>query len=164
MPLLLTTKLDDRRSVADHTHSDIPTDRLLLTAEDRFRSRHPFVTESGREVYVQLKRGTQLQGGDRLEAEDQSLVVEIVAKPEQVMAVTTAHGLDLLEAAYHLGNRHVPLEINETHLYLLPDPVLREMLHQRGLEVVEVVRPFRPQAGAYESPSQHSHSNDRHHH
>ncbi len=157
MPLLLTTKLD-----SNHQHSEIPIDRLLLTAEDRVRSRHPFITEGGRDVYVQLKRGTQLQGGDRLQAEDQSLIVEIVAKPEQVMAVTTKHGLDLLEAAYHLGNRHVPLEINTTHLYLLPDPVLREMLHQRGLEVVEVVRPFKPQAGAYESPSQHSH--DHHHH
>ncbi len=114
---------------------------------------------------MQLKRGTQLQGGDRLQAEDQSLIVEIVAKPEQVMAVTTKHGLDLLEAAYHLGNRHVPLEIKETHLYLLPDPVLREMLLQRGLEVVEVQRPFQPQAGAYESPSQpHSHGTGHHHH
>lgn len=159
MPLLLTTKLD-RHSI----QSETPIDRLSLTAEDRVRSRHPFITESGREVYVQLKRGTQLQGGDRLQAEDGSLIVEIVAKPEQVMAVTTAHRLDLLEAAYHLGNRHVPLEISETHLYLLPDPVLREMLHQRGLEVVEVQRSFQPQAGAYESPSQHSHGTGHHHH
>jgi urease accessory protein len=107
MPLLLTTKLDRHH----HSSTEIQTDRLSLTAEDRVRSRHPFVTESGREVYVQLKRGTQLQGGDRLQSEDQSLIVEIVAKPEQVMAVTTAQVLDLLEAAYHLGNRHVPLEI-----------------------------------------------------
>ncbi len=157
MPLLLTTKLDRHQTTT-------PTDRLLLTAEDRARSRHPFVTESGREVYVQLKRGTQLQGGDRLQAEDESLVVEIVAKPEQVMAVTTTHRLDLLEAAYHLGNRHVPLEISETHLYLLPDPVLRDMLRQRGLAVVEMQRSFQPQAGAYESSSQHSHGAGHHHH
>jgi urease accessory protein len=167
MPLLLTTKLDDRRSVVDDRsdiHAETPIDRLSLTAEDRVRSRHPFVTESGREVYVQLKRGTQLQGGDRLQSEDRSLVVEIVAKPEWVMAVTTTQVLDLLEAAYHLGNRHVPLEINATHLYLLPDPVLREMLHQRGLTVVEIQRPFQPQAGAYESHAQHSHGAGHHHH
>jgi urease accessory protein len=162
MSLLLTTKLD--RHHHHHSSNEIQTDRLSLTAEDRVRSRHPFVTESGREVYVQLKRGTQLQGGDRLQSEDQSLIVEIVARPEHVMAVTTAQVLDLLEAAYHLGNRHVPLEINETHLYLLPDPVLRDMLHQRGLTVVEVQRPFQPQAGAYESPSQHSHGDGSHHH
>ncbi len=150
MPVLLTTQL--------HHHSQLlATDRLSLTAEERSKSRHPFITDGGQEVYLQLKRGTSLRQGDRLQAADESLVIEILAKPEQVMVVSAQHPLDLLQAAYHLGNRHVPLEITDDYLYLLPDAVLRDMLLQRGLIVTETDRPFQPQAGAYESAQHHHH-------
>jgi urease accessory protein len=150
MPVLLTTQIDlDRQIVA--------IDRLSLTAEERSRSRHPYVTDGGREVYLQLKRGTNLRHGDRLQAADESLSVEILAKPERVMVVTALQPLDLLQAAYHLGNRHVPLEITDEFLYLLPDPVLEDMLQQRGLTVTSADRPFQPQAGAYESTPHHHH-------
>jgi urease accessory protein len=152
MPILLTVQLD-RHEVHDH----VSHDRLLLTAEERSRSRHPFVTEQGQEVYIQLQRGTNLRQGDRLCSEDGAVIVEILAKPEQVLVVTAAQMLDLLQAAYHLGNRHVPLEITETHLYLLPDPVLQDLLQQRGLTVSLADRPFQPQAGAYEAVPHHHH-------
>jgi urease accessory protein len=150
MPVLLTTQLDRHSQL-------VATDRLSLTAEERSRSRHPHLTESGQEVYLQLKRGTNLRHGDRLQAEADELIVEIIAKPEQVMVVTAAHALDLLQAAYHLGNRHVPLEITDDRLYLLPDPVLQDMLFQRGLKVTMADRPFQPQAGAYEATPHHHH-------
>jgi urease accessory protein len=150
MPVLLTTQLDRHSQL-------VATDRLSLTAEERSRSRHPYLTEGGQEVYLQLKRGTNLRHGDRLQAEDDNLIVEILAKPEQVMVVIAVHALDLLQAAYHLGNRHVPLEITDDRLYLLPDPVLQDMLHQRGLNVTIADRPFQPQAGAYESTPHHHH-------
>jgi urease accessory protein len=143
MPIILTTKLN-------HHLTLLPTDRLSLTSEERTRTRHPFTTEGGIDVYLQLDRGTSLRQGDRLQSVDKSLVVEIIAKPELTIAATTDFALSLLEAAYHLGNRHVPLEISTTHLYLLPDPVLWDLLVKRGLTVTEVVRPFQPQAGAYE--------------
>jgi urease accessory protein len=150
MPVLLTTQLD-------HLSPLVAADRLSLTAEERSKSRYPHITDGGQEVYVQLKRGTNLHQGDRLQAADESLVIEIMAKPEQVMMVIAPQPLDLLQAAYHLGNRHVPLEITADHLYLLPDSVLRDMLVQRGLTVAEIDRPFQPQAGAYEAPSHHHH-------
>jgi urease accessory protein len=152
MPVLLTTQLDRHSQL-------VATDRLSLTAEERSRSRHPYLTEGGREVYLQLKRGTNLRHGDRLQANDDNLdlIVEILAKPEQVMVVTARHSLDLLQAAYHLGNRHVPLEITDDRLYLLPDPVLQDLLHQRGLNVTIADRPFQPQAGAYEATPHHHH-------
>lgn len=159
MPSLRLTQPDRLKLVPT-----IPTDRLLLTAEERLRSRYPALTEKGQEVYVQIKRGTQLQAGDRLQTEDAALVIEIVAKPEKVLMVTATDILSLLQAAYHLGNRHVPLEITATHLYLLPDPVLQDMLIQRGLTVVEAERPFQPQAGAYDIPAHHSHSHHNHDH
>jgi urease accessory protein len=143
MPTVLNTKLD--------RHNDlVPTDRLSLTAEERQRSRCPFTTIGNVEVYIQLERGMFLGQGDRLQSEDGSLIVEIVAQPERVMAVTSDRSIDLLQAAYHLGNRHVPLEVTESHLYLLPDSVLQDLLQHRGLTVMEVERPFQPQAGAYE--------------
>ena len=143
MPTVLTTKLDRHSNL-------VSTDQLLLTAEERQRARCPFTTLGNIEVYLQLERGIFLKQGDRLQAEDGSLVVGILAKSERVMAVTSERSIDLLQAAYHLGNRHVPLEVTETHLYLLPDPVLQNLLEHRGLTVVELDRPFQPQAGAYE--------------
>jgi urease accessory protein len=129
----------------------------LLTAEERTRTRHPFVTEAGLEVYslsgityLRIDRGTSLRQSDRLQSEDGSLVVEIIAKSELILAVTTDRSISLIEAAYHLGNRHVALEITTSHLYLLPDSVLRDLLIQRGLIVTDIMRPFQPQAGAYE--------------
>jgi urease accessory protein len=150
MPVLLTTQLN-------HHSPLVTTDRLSLTAEERSKSRHPYITDGGQEVYLQLRRGTNLRQGDRLQAADESLIVEILAKPEQVMVVSAQHPLDLLQAAYHLGNRHVPLEITDDHLYLLPDSVLQDMLLQRGLTVEEVDRPFQPQAGAYQATPHHHH-------
>lgn len=152
MPVLLTTQLDRHSQL-------VATDRLSLTAEERSRSRHPHITESGREVYLQLKRGTNLRHGDRLQAADDNLdlIVEIIAKPERVMVVTAVAPLDLLQATYHLGNRHVPLEITDDRLYLLPDPVLQDLLHQRGLNVAIADRPFQPQAGAYDATPHHHH-------
>lgn len=121
---------------------------LALTADDRTRSRHRFETADGHALYLQLSRGTVLRNGDRLQSED-GLIVEIIAKPEPVLTVTADTSLHLLQAAYHLGNRHVPLEITPTYLRLAPDPVLRDMLVHRGLHVIEEVQPFQPETGAY---------------
>jgi urease accessory protein len=143
MAIILDHKL------SHHTDSP-PTDRLSLTAEERSRTRFPFVTDQGVEVYLQLDRGTTLRHGDLLQSIATNLVVEILAKPEPVLAATTNHPVSLMQAAYHLGNRHVAIEITSTHLYILPDPVLADLLHQRGLSVTELVRPFQPEAGAYE--------------
>ena len=93
MPVLLTTQIDRHSQI-------VAIDRLSLTAEERSRSRHPYLTDGGREVYLQLKRGTNLRHGDRLQGADESLVVEILAKPERVMVVTALQPLDLLQAAY----------------------------------------------------------------
>jgi len=121
---------------------------LLLTAEDRTRSRHRFETTSGQEVFLQLPRGTILQDGDWLRSPD-GITMQIVAKPESVLTVTADSPLQLLQAAYHLGNRHVPLEITDQYLRLTPDSVLQEMLEHRGLTVQAEIQPFQPERGAY---------------
>jgi urease accessory protein len=136
---------------------------LALTAEERTRSRHYFEIAEGEGVHLNLSRGTVLRHGDVLRSEDGKTLVQVVAKPEPVMTVTATIPLDLLRAAYHLGNRHVPLEVRETYLRLSPDPVLRSMLEQMGVQVKEEVLPFEPEAGAY-SYSEPSHAHHTHNH
>jgi urease accessory protein len=121
---------------------------LALTAEERTRSRHRFEID-GQAVFLRLPRGTVLHDGDILEDETNSNLVRITAKPEAVLTVTAQTPILLLQAAYHLGNRHVPVEITATYLRLLPDSVLRTMLEQLGLEVKEEILPFQPEIGAY---------------
>jgi urease accessory protein len=121
---------------------------LSLTAEERSRSRHPVETEDGKAVYLHLPRGTTLREGDLLRAESGELA-QVRAKPEPVLTVAAERTIDLLQAAYHLGNRHVSLEITATYLRLSPDSVLQDLLNHRGLTVIEEIAPFQPETGAY---------------
>lgn len=136
-----------QRLAPNSTHSIAR--RLALTAEERTRSRHRFELADGAVIFLQLPRGTVLRDGDLLQAEADGAIVEIQAKPEPVLTVRADQPIDLLQAAYHLGNRHVPLEITSTYLRLSPDPVLRDLLEHRGLAVIEEIQPFQPETGAY---------------
>lgn len=127
---------------------------LSLTAQERTRTRHRFETPEGQVLYLRLPRGTVLQDGDLLQSEGGDVVMRIAAKPEPVLTVTSQKPVDLLRASYHLGNRHVPLEVSPGYLRLSPDPVLQAMLVQMGVQVQEEVVPFQPETGAYS----HSHS------
>ena len=127
---------------------------LSLTAEERTRSRHKFILADGQEVFLRLARGTVLHDSDILTDETESIYMRIIAKPEPVLTVLAEIPL-LLRAAYHLGNRHVPVEITPTYLRLSPDPVLQAMLTQLGLEIQAEFVPFQPELGAY---GNHSHS------
>ncbi|MGC1395384.1 MAG: urease accessory protein UreE [Coleofasciculaceae cyanobacterium] len=122
---------------------------LSLTAEERTRTRHRFETPDGKELFLRLPRGTVLQEGDLLQSEDGATVIKIAAKPEPVLTVTAQKPVDLLRASYHLGNRHVPLEVTPDYLRLSPDSVLQAMLEQLGVEVREETVPFQPETGAY---------------
>lgn len=128
---------------------------LALVAEDRTRSRHRFLTVEGKEINLQLQRGTVLKEGDILADEQNQAIAKVVAKPEPVLTVTTHHPLDFLRAAYHLGNRHIALEITESHLRLSPDSVLEDMIRQMGLNVIQEIQPFQPETGAYHHHHDH---------
>ncbi len=118
----------------------------------RQKSRFDATDSSGRRIGVFLPRGTLVRGGDVLVAEDGSLV-RVVAAPQAVLRIThcTAHGtpFDLTRAAYHLGNRHVPIELDPAYLQIEPDHVLAEMLRSQHLIVREATEPFEPEGGAY---------------
>ncbi len=150
----------------------------------RQKSRFAATDSLGRTLTVFLPRGTVVRGGDVLVAEDGSLV-RVIAAPQPVLRITacTEHGhtdrearLALLRAAYHLGNRHVPIELQPDHLQIETDHVLADMLRAMHLTVLAVQAPFEPESGAYghagtgghghshgHGPSGHGHPHDHGH-
>jgi len=128
----------------------------------RQKSRFDALDSLGRALGVFLPRGTLVRGGDVLLAEDGAMV-RVIAAPQQVLRITAcaSHGtpFDLTRAAYHLGNRHVPIELQPDHLKIEPDHVLADMLRAMHLTVQEVEEAFEPEGGAY-SAGGHSHSHD----
>ena len=122
---------------------------LPLSADQRTVLRGRRRTACGREVLLQLPRERALAPGDRLTNSHRQVHVLVTAAPEELLRVEAATPLALLEAAYHLGNRHVALEVHEHELLLLNDSVLATMLNGRGLKVTRCCRPFMPEGGAY---------------
>ena len=134
----------------------------------RQKSRFDCTDSAGRQLGVFLPRGVVVRGEDVLVAEDGSLV-QVIAAAQTVLRIThcTAHGspFDLIRAAYHLGNRHVPIELKPDHLKIEPDHVLAEMLRAMHLIVTQVTESFEPESGAYSSQGSHSHAHaDTHAH
>ena len=131
-----------------------PTERLVLAFELRSKSRLRTRLASGEEVGLFLAPGTLLRGGAKLEGND-GRVVEVVAEPEPLIEARCADPLLLARAAYHLGNRHVAVEVGPGWLRLQPDKVLADMLRGLGVMVSELRAPFEPEAGAYSHGHQH---------
>ncbi len=141
---------------------------VTLDWDLRQKSRFEATDSLGRSVGVFLPRGNVVRGGDVLVAEDGSLI-RVQAAPQAVLRITacTAHGspFDLTRAAYHLGNRHVPIELRPDYLQIEPDHVLADMLRAMHLIVNPVDAPFEPESGAYASHGAqgHSHGHDHDH-
>jgi urease accessory protein len=138
---------------------------IELDWDIRQKSRFEAIDSLGRQLGIFLPRGTLVRGGDVLVAEDGSMV-KVVAAPQAVLRITacSSHGspFDLTRAAYHLGNRHVPIELKPDHLKIEPDHVLADMLRSMHLIVTEVNETFEPEGGAYSSGG-HSHGADHTH-
>ena len=139
---------------------------VSLDWDVRQKSRFETTDSLGRTLGVFLSRGSVIRGGDVLVAEDGSLI-QVNAAPKEVLRITacTVHGspFDLTRAAYHLGNRHVPIELKPDHLKIEPDHVLAEMLRAMHMTVHKVHEAFEPEGGAYSSAG-HSHGHDDAHH
>jgi urease accessory protein len=147
---------------------------IELDWDVRQKSRFDATASDGRNVGVFLPRGTVVRGGDVLITQDGSLL-RVVAAPQAVLRITACtdhhHGhthdgaFDLMRAAYHLGNRHVPIELRPNHLKIEPDHVLADMLRAMHLTVVETREPFEPEGGAYgQHTSGHGHAHGGHTH
>lgn len=144
--MLLIESLYDGREAA--------SEQLELDFNYRTKSRLRARLVSGEEVGLFLPRGTILRGGQKLLGKD-GRIVEVLAAPEALLEVRCADALELARAAYHLGNRHVAVELGEGWLRIQADHVLEGMLGGLGAEVTPLRAPFEPEAGAYAHGHQH---------
>jgi urease accessory protein len=143
----------------DDTSAVVVAGQLRLPFERRQKSRQRATLASGEEVAIDLPRGQVLRGGDRVVASD-GRVIEVVAQPERVLHVECETPRALVSAAYHLGNRHTPVQVGDAWLRVAYDHVLERMLLGMGAKVEVLDAPFEPEAGAYGA---HHHDNESGH-
>jgi urease accessory protein len=130
------------------------TARLALAYDQRQRSRQRAVLDTGEAVAIDLPRGVPMRGGDRLLASD-GRIVEVVALSEMILHVHCATPEALARAAYHLGNRHVAVQVGAGWLRIPYDHVLERMLQGLGATLSTLEAPFEPEAGAYGAHHRH---------
>jgi urease accessory protein len=133
---------------------------LHLNFEARSKSRLRCFSAEGEDVGLFLERGQPpLHDGEFLQAED-GRIVRVCARPEELLHVTCSSAFELTRAAYHLGNRHVALQVGDGWLRLLDDYVLKAMLEQLGAQTQTLLAPFQPEHGAYGGGHHHSRHGD----
>jgi len=152
--------LEIRERFGGTVQQGAPRDRLMLPFERRQKSRQRARLASGDEVAIDLPRGQVLRGGDLLVASD-TRVIEVVAEAETILHVVADSPQALARAAYHLGNRHVAVQVGDGFLRIVADRVLERMLEGLGLRVTSVQAAFEPEAGAY--GAHHRHDNESGH-
>ncbi len=136
----------------EHAHDYNQT--VTLAFELRQKARLKTKLDSGEEVGLMLPRGLVLRGGDYLRS-DEGTIAKVVAALEEVSVANSPDKLLLAKASYHLGNRHMPLQIEKNSLIYLKDHVLDEMVANLGLSITHEMRAFEPEPGAYHK---HDHS------
>ena len=132
---------------------------VTLTLDQRVKSRLRAHLDSGEEIGIFMQRGSILEHGDLITTEG-GFVVKVIAAPEQISSIYSEDPLLLSRICYHLGNRHVELQITQKSVHYRHDHVLDEMVRSFGLIVVPELLPFKPEKGAYKSQS---FDHDHHH-
>ena len=140
-----------------------PDTTVTLPRDQREKSRLKVMLDDGREAGLFFEKGVSFQDGDLIISDDDTVIVEVKAADETVSSVYCDDPLQLARACYHLGNRHIPLQIDEGILRYQHDHVLDDMVRGLGLEVKTDQAPFEPESGAYAGGSHghhHGHSHD----
>ena len=137
-------------------------DRVLIDFDRRFRRRILLPTEAGREVLLDLPQAVRLRDGDGLAVEDG--VVRVCAKPEPLLEIHAHEEGELVRIAWHLGNRHLPVQLLGDRIRIRADHVIAEMVAGLGGHVEAIEAPFDPEAGAYAGGHGHHHDDDDDHH
>lgn len=148
-------------------------DHLVLTFDERHRRRLRYVACGGTTFLLDLPRAAVLHAGDGLRLED-GRIVAVQASPEQLVEVTAADAATLVRLAWHIGNRHVPAQLEPDRILIRDDAVIVNMLHGLGATITPVMAAFTPETGAYDSSgtatgqrghaTQHEHSGATHQH
>jgi urease accessory protein len=133
---------------------------ICLDYDQRSKGRLKAVANSGEDVGLFLERGKVLQDGDVLKGKLGNLVL-VTAKQESLVSAKTDDWPCFARACYHLGNRHVPIEVGDRELFMRPDHILQAMVESLGLSTSEVLKAFNPEQGAYAGGHSHSHSHSQ---
>jgi urease accessory protein len=149
-----------RRAVAVHASGHWPEgcaiDTVMLAYLDRHRRRIRLVADSGKSFLLDLQRATHLADGDGLELDDGSYL-RVCAAPEPVLEIEAPDRETLLRIAWHLGNRHLPVQVAGERLHIRADHVIAEMVIGLGGRISELKAPFDPEGGAYAAGVMHHH-------
>jgi urease accessory protein len=129
---------------------------ICLDYDQRSKGRLKASADTGEDIGLFLERGKVLQDGDILRATSGALI-RVVAKQELLIRAKAEDWPSFARSCYHLGNRHVPIEIGDLELFLRPDHILQAMVESHGLNGSEVLKAFNPEQGAYAGG--HGHSN-----
>jgi urease accessory protein len=140
-------------------------DSVVLDYDDRHRRRLAMTGTKGTGFLLDLPAVAELRGGDALVLDDGRLI-EVVAAPEPLLEIRCADPLHLARMAWHLGNRHLPVQLLPKALRIRRDHVIADMAAQLGARVIEIEGPFDPERGAYAASAEHHHhdGHDHHHH
>jgi urease accessory protein len=134
-------------------------DSVLLDHDHRYRRRIVLYTEAGAELLLDLPQAARLRDGDGLALQSGD-IVRVRARPEPLLEIHADDGATLLRIAWHLGNRHLPVQVLHQYLRIRADRVIADMIKQLGGRVEEIDAPFDPEAGAY-SDGHHHHDDDQ---
>jgi len=123
--------------------------KLTLSSDERRILRGKRLTECGQEIILQLPRNGQINDGDILSTNESNLYLEIIAKKENLIEISSNSKIELIKTAYHLGNRHVEVEIEKDSLLTKSDYVIKNMLNNFNVDVLNTQRKFSPETGAH---------------
>jgi len=143
-------------------------DRVLIDFDRRHRRRILLRTEGGKEVLIDLPQAVRLREGDGLALEEGGFV-RVCARPEKLLEIHAHDDAELVRIAWHLGNRHLPVQLKGDRILIRADHVIEEMVIGLGGHVETIEAPFDPEAGAYAAGGHHHHHHDddehvHHHH
>jgi urease accessory protein len=133
-------------------------DRVLLDFDHRHRRRIALRTEGGRELLLDLPQAARLRDGDGLETADG--IVRVCARPETLLEIHAHDDGTLIRVAWHLGNRHLPVQLLDGRIRIRADHVIADMVELLGGHVERIEAPFDPEAGAYAGGHSHAHDHD----
>lgn len=137
----------------------LEVDQVLIDYDRRHRRRILLRTEGGRSVLIDLPQAVRLRNGDGLMLADGG-VVRVCARPEKLLEIHAHNEGDLVRIAWHLGNRHLPVQLLGEKIRIRADHVIEEMIFQLGGHVEAIDAPFDPEAGAYAGGHTHMHDDD----
>lgn len=139
--------------------TELEVDCVVIDFDNRHRRRILLATESGGEVLLDLPQATRLRDGDGLKIE-QGRIVRVVAQVEALLELRAHSTVELMQIAWHLGNRHLPVQILGNRMRIRADHVIGEMVSLLGGHVEAIDAPFDPEAGAYSGSHDRAHTYD----